>query len=119
MSAQIVGLCIITGACGDVIEGRKARKWTMIIGIPPVLTLAVYSLTDRTKFDGYLSVDAPLSNWGAGSFGTVDFAELSGPSRQLWFYVVRLFLSVSINISSILLVLIDAVCLEASSPEKS
>lgn len=94
----------------------STKKWTMVVAIPLALTLVIYSATDRTKLQGYLTPgSAPLSNWGAGSFGTVDFSELSASSassRQLWFYVVRLFLSIGINVSSILLVLIDAVCLE-------
>lgn len=61
-----------------------------------------------------------MSNMGDGSFGLVDFGDLSGEeSDQNWFYVVRTFLSIVINISSILLVLIDAVCLEVGRVEKT
>jgi len=86
----------------------------VVIGAPMVLTLLVYAVVDRSKFEGYSSAESvPMSNMGDGSLGLVDFGGLRGEGAdQDWFYVVRTFLSITINISSILLVLIDAVCLE-------
>ncbi len=86
----------------------------IVIGAPMILTLLVYAVADRSKFQGYSTAEsAPMSNMGDGSFGLVGFGHLSGEGAdQNWFYVVRTFLSITINISSILLVLVDAVCLE-------
>lgn len=83
-----------------------------VVGVPLVFTLLVYAVGDRTKFTGFPSENAPPSNWGDGSLGVVRFSEIWDAPTQHWFYIARTFLSITINISSILLVLVDAVCLE-------
>lgn len=88
-------------------------KWALVIGVPLVVTVLVYAVIDHSKFQGYsAAANSPLSNWGDGSVGMVDFSEISqAPGRHL-FYIVRTWFSVVINISSILLILIDSVCLQ-------
>ena len=81
-----------------------------------VVTAAVYAVLDRSKFQGYSSAEnIPLSNWHGGSFGLVDFYAFFDDPEQYTLYAVRTFLSVVINISSVLLVLIDTVCLQVRS----
>lgn len=115
---QIMGLAVITASCAEVSNpanpAENIRKWKLVVGAPMVLTVLVYAVADRSKFQGYSSAaSAPLSSFGDGSFGIAEFDELLDEwSPQHWFYVCRTFLSITINISSILLVLIDAVCLE-------
>ncbi|CAN0471273.1 unnamed protein product, partial [Ectocarpus sp. 12 AP-2014] len=109
----IVGFGIVTAACGTAAPEKQLKKWMYVLGVPMVITVAVYAALDRSKFQGYSLADhPPLSNWGMGAFGTISFAELREAPRKYWFYVSRTFLSVNINVSSILLILIDAVCLE-------
>ena len=115
---QVVGLAVITASCAEVSNlaspAENMRKWKIIIGAPMALTVLVYAVVDRSKFQGFSSAEsAPLSNVGRGSFGIAEFGGLWDDFSPLqWFYVGRTFLSITINISSILLVLIDAVCLE-------
>lgn len=112
--AQIVGLVVITVACTDVSSSiSNVKKWLYAVAVPWVFTLLVYAATDRTKFEGFPSEETPLSNWRDGSFGVVSFDEIWDAPGQHCFYILRMFFSIVINISSILLVLIDAVCLEA------
>lgn len=73
--------------------------------------MLVYAMTDRTKFEDFSSENTPLSNMGEGSLGVVSFSEIWDAPKQHCFYIVRMVVSITINISSILLVLIDAVCL--------
>ncbi|CAM9353417.1 unnamed protein product [Ectocarpus sp. 12 AP-2014] len=109
----IVGFGIVTAACGTAAPEKQLKKWMYVLGVPMIITIAVYAALDRSKFQGYSLADhPPLSNWGMGAFGTINFAELREKPRKYWFYVSRTFLSVNINVSSILLILIDAVCLE-------
>ncbi|CAN0022943.1 unnamed protein product [Ectocarpus sp. 6 AP-2014] len=109
----IVGFGIITAACGKAAQEKQLKKWMHVLGVPMVITVAVYAVLDRSKFQGYSLADhPPLSNWGTGAFGTINFSELRETPRKYWFYISRTFLSVTINVSSILLILIDAVCLE-------
>lgn len=60
--------------------------------------------------------NAPLSNWVDGSFGLAGFGLFLGDTpSQHWFYVVRMILSITIVLTclySVLIALIDAVCLE-------
>lgn len=110
-----MGLAIITASCARVSDtAHNTKKWIFIILAPVMLTMLVYSVGDRSKFQGYSSAEnAPCSSWGSGSFGVADFTEFFADSpKQNWFYVIRLIFSITINVSSILLVLIDAVCLE-------
>lgn len=109
----MVGLAIITAAFAKVSNSdNNTRKWMWIIGLPMVLTVLVYAVVDRSKFQGYsLAEKAPLSNWRGGSMGTLDFSTFGNAPQKHWFYIIRMFVSIVINISSILLVLIDAVCL--------
>lgn len=112
---KIVGLAIITASCGRVSDpASNMKKWLWVILAPMALTMLVYAVGDRSKFQGYSSVEnAPLSNWSNGSFGVADFSDFfDDVPNQHWFYVIRLMCSISINVSSILLILIDAVCLE-------
>ena len=89
----------------------------LVVGVPLALNTLVYAMFDRSKFQGYNDLDRPpLSGWGAGSFGAVDFSRLFEAPGEYLFSVVRTFMSVVINICSILLVLIDAVCLEVRRP---
>lgn len=113
MHEQVVGLAtILAASCMDFCS-NKAKKWAVVGGVPMLFTAMIFVVIDRSKFQGYASAEhAPLSNWGGGSFGAVDFSKLWESPMQHWFYVVRTFFSVTINISSILLVLIDAVCLQ-------
>ncbi|CAM9440375.1 unnamed protein product [Ectocarpus fasciculatus] len=109
----IVGLGIVTAACGKVAREKQVRKWMYVLGVPMAITFVAYGAFDRSKFRGYSEADhPPLSHWGTGTFGMIDFSELREEPRRYSFYVIRTFLSVIINISSILLILIDAVCLE-------
>ncbi|CBJ33435.1 putative transporter [Ectocarpus siliculosus] len=109
----IVGFGIITAACGKAAPEKQLKKWMHVLGVPMVITVAIYAVLDRSKFQGYSLADhPPLSNWGMGAFGTINFSELRETPRKYWFYISRTFLSVNINVSSILLILIDAVCLE-------
>lgn len=90
------------------------KKWMLVILSPMMLTMLVYAVGDRSKFQGYSSAaNAPLSNWGDGTFGVADFSNvLPNAPNQHWFFIIRLIFSITINVSSVLLVLIDAVCLE-------
>lgn len=109
---QIVGLVTVSIACCTTPDGAKTKKWAFVVGAPTVFTAVVYAVIDRSKFEGYSSAEyPPLSNWSNGSFGLRNFSEFwATPDRG--FYVVRLFVSITLNICSILLVQIDAVCLE-------
>ncbi|CAM9779260.1 unnamed protein product, partial [Pylaiella littoralis] len=110
---SIVGLAVITVACGEVSDPNSiVKKWLCAVGLPVVFTLLVYATTDRTKFEEFPSDKTPLSNWRDGSLGIVSFYEIWDAPRQHCFYIVRTFFSITINVSSILLVLVDAVCLE-------
>lgn len=112
--AQIIGLAIITAAFSFTAHQSITKRFVCIVGIPVAVTMLVYAVTDRSKFHGFSSEDEfePLSNWRGGSFGVVDFSQLWKAPVRHGFYIVRVFSSVTINICSILLVLIDAVCLE-------
>lgn len=112
---QIVGLAIITASCSKSSGAADVtKKWMFVILAPTILTILVYAVGDRSKFQGYATAEnTPLSNWGDGSFGMASFdGFLSHIPNEHWFYVVRLIFSITINVSSVLLVLIDAVCLE-------
>lgn len=112
---QILGLAIITASCSKVSDAANVvKKWIFVTLAPILLTMLVYAVGDRSKFQGYSTAEnAPLSNWGDGTFGIANFAELVADTpNQHWFYVIRLIFSITINVSSVLLVLIDAVCLE-------
>lgn len=112
---KLLGLAIITASCSKPSDPATNKKmWIVIILAPMILTMLAYAVGDRSKFQGYSSAEsAPLSNWGDGSFGLVNFGEiLADVPNQHWLYVMRLIFSITINVSSILLVLIDAVCLE-------
>ena len=107
----------MTAACIRSSGIRKTRKWSLIVGVPLALNTLVYAIFDRSKFQEYHGLDRPpLSGWGAGSFGDMDFSRLFEAPGKYWLSVVRTFLSVVINVCSILLVLIDAVCLEVRRP---
>lgn len=81
--------------------------------VPLALTVAVYAIIDMSKFQGYSSEDGmPLSHWRDGSLGLVDFSALLDAPGSYSLYVVRTSLSIVINISSVLLVLVDTVCLQ-------
>ncbi|CAM9405360.1 unnamed protein product [Ectocarpus sp. 4 AP-2014] len=110
---MVIGLAIITAAFAKVSNSDNTmRKWMWIVGLPMVSTVLVYAVVDRSKFQGYsLAEKGPLSNWRSGSVGTLDFSAFGNAPQKHWFYVIRMFFSIVINISSILLVLIDAVCL--------
>lgn len=83
------------------------------------MTAAVYAIADVAKFQGYaLAENTPLSNWRGGSFGLVDFSVIFDDPGLYTFYVVRTFISIVINISSVLLVLIDTVCLQVRVREQ-
>lgn len=113
---QIVGLGVITFACAKVSNPtNNLKKWLCIILVPEVLTLLVYAVTDRTKFEGFPSEIAPLSNMGEGSLGAASFYEIWDAPKRHCFYIVRTVVSIIITISSILLVLIDVVCLEVKA----
>lgn len=89
------------------------KKWVYVLGVPTAVTVAVYAIVDLSKFQGYsLAEKAPLSNWRGGSFGLVDFPVMLYNPGLYAFYIVRTFISIVINISSVLLVLIDTVCLQ-------
>jgi len=110
-----MGLAVVSTACCRTSDNTKTRKWAFVIGVPLALTNLVYAVFDRSKFQGYSGLErSPLSSWGAGTFGELDFSRLGEDPKAYWFSVVRVFMSVVINISSVLLVLIDAVCLEVS-----
>ena len=110
---KVVGLAVITAASTTTPSRLAVKKWVYVLGVPMVVTVVVYATIDRSKFQGYPSAEnTPLSNWRGGSFGLVDFFAASDYPGQYTFYVVRTFLSVVINISSVLLVLIDTVCLQ-------
>lgn len=73
----------------------------------------VYAIVDHSKFEGYSSAEhPPLSNWSGGTFGILSFYALWAAPYHQGFYIIRLFVSITFNVCSILLVLIDAVCLE-------
>lgn len=115
LGTKLLGLAIITASCSKASNAaNNKKKWICVTLAPTILTMLVYAVSDRSKFQGYSSAhDTPLSNWSDGSFGLAEFGELFGGSpRPHWFYVIRLIFSITINISSVLLVLIDAVCLE-------
>lgn len=112
-SLQVVGLATVSAACCTTSDGSKAKKWAFVVGAPTVLTALVYATIDQSKFEGYSSADQPpLSNWGGGSFGLLSFFELWASSYHQGVYVIRLVVSITLHICSILLVLIDSVCLE-------
>eukprot|EP00752_Nemacystus_decipiens_P012202 g10818.t1 len=111
----VVGLLTVTAACCTTSDSAKTIKWTLVVGAPTVFTALVYAVIDRSMFEGYSSSEqAPLSNWGNGSFGAMSFFELWAAPYHQAFYIVRMIISITLNICSILLVLIDAVCLEAA-----
>eukprot|EP00752_Nemacystus_decipiens_P005826 g5266.t1 len=112
---NMLGLAIITASCSQGSDGANiTKKWVIVIVVPTLLTMLVYAVGDRSKFQGYSNAEnAPLSNWSNGSFGIASFSELLADApNQHWFYIIRLIFSITINVSSVLLVLIDAVCLE-------
>lgn len=77
--------------------------------------MLVYAIVDVSKFRGYDEEEhRPLSNWGSSTWVAVDFSEILKNPERCTFYVLRMTLSVLINISSILLIIIDAVCLVVS-----
>ena len=111
--AKVVGLAVVTAASITTPAQFAAQKWICVLVVPLALAAAVYALIDTSKFQGYSSEERmPLSHWRGGSFGLVDFSALLDAPRLYTFYVVRTFLSILINISSVLLVLIDTVCLQ-------
>lgn len=81
-----------------------------------VLTMLVYAADDPSKFQGYRSAEIASLSWGTASFGAIDFSEIRKHQRRYWLYTVRTFLSVVVNIPSVLLMLIDGVSLEVSHP---
>lgn len=111
---QVVGLATITAACCNTSDDIKTKKWAFVVGVPLLFTTLVYAVTDQSKFQGYFFAERPppLSNWGGGTFGVINFSELWAPPYHQGLFVVRMFVSITVNICSILLVLIDAVCLE-------
>lgn len=109
----MVGLAIVAAACCKAGDSRT-RKSAFVVGAPFVLTTLAYAVFDRSKFQGYSFIEhPPLSNWGAGAFGAADFSKLWDEPR-LYLYVFRATISIAINISSILFVLVDAVSLQVS-----
>lgn len=115
--AQVIGLAIVTTACVKTSPKNITKQFILVAGAPVLVTMVVYAVIDPSKFQGYSTAEnPPLSNWGGGSFGLIDFSQLWKTPSQHWFYIVRTFSSVIINICSILLVLIDAVCLEVRIP---
>ena len=90
-----------------------AYKWIYVLVVPLALTVAVYAIVDTSKFQGYSSEERlPLSNWKGGTFWLVDVSAFLDAPKTYALYIVRMILSIVINISSILLVLIDTVCLQ-------
>lgn len=80
-----------------------------------VVTMLVYAATDPSKFHGFRSAgSAPFASLGSGSFGTIDFSEVRRHRGRYGLYAARTFLSVVMNIPSVLLVLMDAVSLEVN-----
>lgn len=111
--SKAVGLAVITAASTTTSPRLATKKWVYVLGVPTFVTVVVYAVVDRSNFQGYASAEnTPLSNWRGGSFGLVDFFATSDYPGQYTFYVVRTFLSIVINISSVLVVLIDTVCLQ-------
>ncbi|CAM9641402.1 unnamed protein product [Choristocarpus tenellus] len=102
-----LGLLIVTGSC---ISWSSRSKWPLIVGLPIAITLIVYAIFDRSKFEGYSS-SSPLSKWSEGTAGTISFREISGYGSY-WFYILRISFSIVINVTSILLILMDALCLQ-------
>lgn len=112
---QVVGLATVSIACCRASDANKTKKWAFVVGAPTVLTALVYAVIDRSKFQGYSSAEhPPLSHWGGGGrFGVMfDFSGLFAAPCLQGVYIVRVFISITLNVCNILLVLIDAVCLE-------
>lgn len=108
-----MGLAVVSAACCRTSRHVKTKKWAFVIGVPLAINILIYAALDRSKFQGYSGLERfPLSSWGAGSFGEVDFSRLGDEPKAYLFSVIRIFLSIVINICSVMLVLIDAVCLE-------
>ena len=113
LRSKVVGLAVITAASTTTSSRLAVQKWVYVLAVPTVVTALVYAAMDRSKFQGYSSAkNIPLSNWSDGSFGLVDFYAIFDDPGQYTLYVVRLFVSIVINITSVLLVLIDTVCLQ-------
>lgn len=108
-----MGLAVVSAACCRTSGNTKTTKWAFVIGVPLAINTLIYAVFDQSKFQGYSGLERPpLSSWGAGSFGEVNFSRLGDEPKAYLFSVVRMFLSIVINICSVMLVLIDAVCLE-------
>lgn len=111
---KVVGLALVTAASTTTPSEFAARKWIYVLVAPLLLTVAVYATFDRSKFAGYSSAaNTPLTNWRGGSFGLVNFSVMSDAPGLYMLYILRTFFSIVINVSSVLLVLIDTVCLQA------
>lgn len=110
---KAVGLAVVAFASMTASPQFTAHKWTYVLVVPLALTVAVYAINDTSKFKGYSAVERfPLSNWKGGSFGLLDVYALFDDPSSYALYTVRTFLSIVVNVASILLVLIDTVCLE-------
>lgn len=108
-----IGLAVVTAACTKLPRDYDRKKWLFIVGAPLVLTTIAYASGDRSKFQGYSTAsDAPLSSWRYTTLQAINFHDFENAPGKYAFYIVRMTLSVLINVSSILLILIDAVCLE-------
>lgn len=104
---------MITASSVKLPPALVGLKWVLVVGVPLVLTMLVYAVIDRSMFRGYSTApSSPLSNWSESSVGMVDFSELWKAPAIYVFYIIRTWFSIVINISSILLIIIDAVCLE-------
>ncbi|CAM9606327.1 unnamed protein product, partial [Choristocarpus tenellus] len=102
-----LGLLIITGSC---ISWPTRQKWPLLVGIPIAVTTIVYAVFDRSKFEGYSSF-SPLSEWSNGTMGLISFNGFL-ETGFYWIYILRTSFSIVINVSSILLILVDAICLQ-------
>ncbi|CAM9293468.1 unnamed protein product [Discosporangium mesarthrocarpum] len=105
---NIMGLLVVTFSC---IPWTSKYKWHLVVGIPILITMVAYAISDESKFDGYQS-GTPLSDWDAGTVGALSFGEVTKDPFNFGFYIVRTSVSIVINVSSILLVLLDAICLQ-------
>lgn len=110
---QGISFAIIIAGSMTLPPAYTTRIWIYMVVSSTSLTVLVYAAFDRTKFEGYLNSEShPLSSWSRGTYGLVDFFEIKKFPGLYSFYILRTCLSIIINVSSVLIVLIDSMCLK-------